>query len=274
MKSNEQQLVQSVERALEILSLFSIDQQTLSVSEIAGKLNLPKSTVFRLLSTLKSRNFIEKEPYSQRYHLGYKVYDLGNAYAIRLDLRKLAYPIMKELHHTTGETVHLNILDSRERVCVEQIESTHQIRSSIRVGMRSSPCFGAAGKVLLAFSPENEITEIIKYENLTSDQEVSLKKELKAIRETGHIVTIGDRIEDKISISAPIFDSYGDVTAGLSLSGPIERLKVRIETLVEDTIYAAKTISLKMGMNQALYEEKFNKGFQLNISEHVKIQTN
>ncbi|WP_227938296.1 IclR family transcriptional regulator [Alkalihalobacillus deserti] len=247
MSSEEKDLVKSVERSLNILGCFSMEQQTLTIKEIASKLSLPKSTVFRLLNTLKAKNFIEQDPDSQRYQLGYKLYDLGNIYADKLDLRKLSYPIMMELNKKTAETVHLNILDMGQRVCIEKIESTHQIRSSIKVGARSSLCFGAAGKVLLAFLPENEIKQIIFNEQLSAEQEEILRKDLQKIRDTGFIVTVGDRVIDKTSISAPVFDSMGRVIAGLSLSGPIERLNSKVGCLVEELTAAVQLLSLKLG---------------------------
>ncbi|MDT8858926.1 IclR family transcriptional regulator [Alkalihalobacillus sp. MEB130] len=252
MSSEEKDIVKSVERSLDILGCFTMEQQTLTIKEITTKLSLPKSTVFRLLNTLKSKNFIEQDPETQKYQLGYKLYDLGNIYADKLDLRKLAYPIMMELSKKTAETVHLNILDMGQRVCIEKVESTHQIRSSIKVGARSSLCFGAAGKVLLAFLPENEIKQAIINEQLSSEQEEILRKDLKKIRDTGFIVTVGDRVIDKTSISAPIFDSTGKVIAGLSLSGPIERLKSKVGCLVEELIAAVELLSLKLGGNYHL----------------------
>ena len=110
--------VQSVERALHILSCFTVEEKLLSVGEISAKLVLPKSTVVRLLHTLKSHRFIEQDAGTQRYRLGFKVLELGNAYASNLDLRQVALPIMKALNEETLETVSLNgLINCSNRSC-------------------------------------------------------------------------------------------------------------------------------------------------------------
>lgn len=229
------------------MNCFSVEEQELSISELAEKLCLPKSTISRLLGTLRHKNFIDQDIHTQRYRLGFRLYDLGNVYAAGMDLRKLAYPLMKELNRATSETVNLNIVDRGERVCIEKIESPHPVRNFVRVGERNSLCYGAAGKVLLAFLPNAEIGELVGRENLAVEAEAELLRELKKIRQDGYCITVGNRVEGWLAISAPIFDSAGLLIAGLSLSGPIERLITRTEGLTEQLLRTTEMISWRMG---------------------------
>lgn len=245
--AEKQLLVQSVGRSLDILDCFSTDEQELSIADLAGKLHLPKSTIFRLLGTLKSKNFIDQDVHTQKYRLGFRLYDLGNVYATGMDLRKMAYPLMKELNQQTSETVNLNIVDRGERVCIEKIESPHHIRNFVKVGERNSLCFGAAGKILLAFMPNVDIGYLVGKENLDVEQEAALLEELNSIRASGYCVTVGNRIEGSLAISAPIFDVSGQLIAGISLSGPIERLQPRTDILVRWVLKTTTLISAKMG---------------------------
>ncbi|MFC0212283.1 IclR family transcriptional regulator [Paenibacillus chartarius] len=257
MKQKDSDLVQSVERALDILSCFTVEKQEQSIADLANEIHLPKSTISRLLNTLKSKNYIEQDMHTQKYRLGFRLFDLGNVYSTGMDLRRLAYPLMKSLNQTTSETVNLNIVDRGERVCIEKIESPHHIRNFIKVGERNSLCFGAAGKTLLAFLPKVEAEYLIGRENFDVEKKTELMKELEKIRLHGYCISSGNRIEGALAISAPIFDSTGQLVAGVSLSGPIERLSSKTDILTRELCETAKKISLRLGYNHRRFKDYY-----------------
>ena len=239
--------VQSVERALQILSCFTVEEKLLSVGEISAKLVLPKSTVVRLLHTLKSHRFIEQDAGTQRYRLGFKVLELGNAYASNLDLRQVALPIMKALNEETLETVSLNVVDRYNRICIEKVESNQQIRNFVKVGARSPLCYGASGKVLLSHLTKEEQEMVMQQEGLDQLQQQKLAAHIRQIVKDGYAVSDSERIEGLLSISAPIFDGSHQVIAGLSLSGPIARTYSKRQQMICLLKAATAAISREMG---------------------------
>ena len=242
--------VQSVERALQILSCFTIEEKSLSVKEISSKLLLPKSTVVRLLQTLKSQRFIEQDNLTQLYQLGFKVFELGNAYAATIDLRQVALPIMRAFNEETLETVSLNVLDGYNRVCIEKVESNQQIRNFVKVGGRSALCYGASGKLLFSYLTNDEQRLVMQQEELDSTEQENLLEQAQHIRNVGYALSLSERIEGLLSISSPIFDSKHNVVGGLSISGPVIRMGMKQDEVIQSLLKASKEISEKMGCIQ------------------------
>lgn len=239
--------VQSVERALHILSCFTIEKKSLSVKDISTKLSLPKSTVVRILQTLKSQRFIEQDNLTQLYQLGFKVFELGNAYASSIDLRQVAIPIMRSLNEETLETVSLNVLDGYNRVCIEKVESNQQIRNFVKVGGRSELCYGASGKILFSYLTIEEQQLIMQQEGLNQNQQNMLLEQVQQIVKEGYALSLSERIEGLLSISAPILDSKQNIIGGLAISGPVIRMDIKRQHMIHSLIKAAVEISKKMG---------------------------
>ncbi|MEI7027059.1 IclR family transcriptional regulator [Paenibacillus sp. y28] len=239
--------VESVERALEILDCFSRSAQELSVSDLAERLKLPESAISPLLSTLRSKHYIERDTRTDRYQLGSRLYDLGHVYAAGMDLRKLALPFMRTLNSKTSEAVSLNIVDRGERVCIEKLESLYPACSLVQAGERSSLCRGASGNVLLAFMPEEEARQIIRQEDMASEQQAALLEALRRIRSNGYSMTVGHRMKGVIGFSAPVFGAAEQLAAGLSISGPVERLAAKKESLLKELTLTASLLSARLG---------------------------
>ena len=240
-------LVTSVARALDLLDSFSSSRQEYSVAELAELHSLPKSTVVRLLGTLKAKNFIEQDEVSRKYRLGFKLYFLGQVYGLGMNLRNKALPLMRTLNEATGETVNLNVLHYGRRVCVEMLESSHEIRSFVKIGERLSPCFGAAGRTLLAYEDRESRKSIMEQDGLDAGQIEELEGILAGIREKGSYVSVGNRIAGLAAISSPLFGLNGSVIGCLSLSGPADRITVHVDGYIEKLIEASTIISRQMG---------------------------
>ena len=248
--------VQSVERALQILSCFTIEEKSLSVKDISAKLQLPKSTVVRILHTLKSQRFIEQDNLTQLYQLGFKVFELGNAYAATIDLRRVALPVMRALNEETLETVSLNVLDGYDRVCIEKVESSQQLRNFVKVGGRSALCYGASGKLLFSYLTVAEQRMVMQQETLDFSQQEVLLEQARQIRNDGYAISLSERIEGLLSISSPIFDSKHQIIGGLSISGPVARIGIKQEQMIQSLLKASVEISEKMGYIQLVLTSK------------------
>lgn len=234
--------VRAVERALDILECFS-DEGVLSLMEIVGRIDLPASTVYRLVSTLVERGFLMRENGTNKYSLGPAVALLGSRSFKHLDVRRVALPLMKDLASKTGESISLYMAISGKRVCVERVNSPFGLRREVEVGEQLPLTRGAAGKVLLAYADDSLRAEAEKMEGHKVKAE-----ELERIRENGYGVSHGEREEGVSAVAAPVFDATGRAIATLCASGPSFRFTgERVDLYVQAITKAAVTISRSLG---------------------------
>ncbi|MCL5934998.1 MAG: IclR family transcriptional regulator [Firmicutes bacterium] len=155
MENKSITIIKNIGKALEILSSFTIYEPELGISEIAAKLGMYKSTVYRTLKTLEQYGFVIQNIHNQKYRLGFKLFDLGTVVISKLEVRDVALPFMQSLCAKTRETIALNVMDNDERVCIEKVESTESIKNVIPIGYRNPIYLTAAGKLLLSHLPDH-----------------------------------------------------------------------------------------------------------------------
>lgn len=241
--------VKVLERMFMILDCFSIESPLLSISDIHQRTGLNKSTIYRILASLCNHGYMMQDEASQQYRLGFKFFDLGAVFLNQLDIRRIAIPIMRELREKTGETVNLNVEDKGERVCIELLESPHEIRNFVQIGQRNELYLGASGKVLLAFMDDEEkkagVFEAAAKHGVDLRR---LREDLTLIRKQGYCVSWGERAAGSWAVSAPVYDQRGKVIAGLTVSGPQMRMtQERLPGIVRVVVEGAQTLSERMG---------------------------
>ena len=246
--------IQSVDKALDILCCFSINEPEQGVSELALKLSMYKSTIYRILKTLEERGFIIQNLENQKYRLGFKLFYLGTAVISKLEVRDVALPLMQGLSDKTKETVTLNIVDDDYRVCIEKVESTEAVRNFVQLGGRNPLYLAGSGKLLLAYLHEREIERIITGKDLGSTvlgKRIlgdDLREELALIRQQGYAVSHSERNIGSSSVAAPIRNHEGKVIAGISISGPESRFTVeRLVMLIAEAVNTSNLISYRLG---------------------------
>ncbi|MFZ5944119.1 MAG: IclR family transcriptional regulator [Bacillota bacterium] len=246
--------VKSVEKAIDIVFAFTEGKPQLTLPEICKKLDLPKSTAYRLISTLEKKGFIEQNELNGKYQLGLKLIKISNFALKNYDLKDVALPIMTDLRDKTGETINLYIKKNLYRVCIEQVEGFNVLRRISSIGDLLPLFCGASGKLLTAFQKDEEITKIITESNITPFTENTivdtdiLKDELKNIRRQGFSFSRGERELGVASVSAPIRNHNGDVIAAISISGLDSRYTgENIRKYIKLVIEGATLISKNLG---------------------------
>jgi DNA-binding IclR family transcriptional regulator len=246
--------VQTLKRSISLLDCFSTDQPSLGVREAARKAGLSSSTTGRLLAAMKDSGLLTQDPLSRAYSLGPKVLAWSGVYSSTLDVRAIAMRDLEELHRATQETVSLYILDGGDRVCVERLESPHNVRVSSRIGLRLPLYAGSAGKAMLAFLPAARREEIIAAtplapltaKTITSPEE--LRSELEKVRRDGYAVSRGEWQIDASGVAAPVFDHSSAPVAAVTISGPAQRFSDEaIEKYTRLILPVAARISQEMG---------------------------
>lgn len=242
----------SVRNAARLLKAFSSREPEFGVTELAERLDLGKSTVHRLLATLVDEDLIEQDAETGRYRLGLAVHDLGGASA-STDLHAAVLMPMSVLRNRTGETVHVGVLDGREVVYVERLDSPHTLRLFVEVGRRNAAHATGTGKCLLAFLPPDRLERLLAGGDLerktphTLTDRARLRRDLQESRRRGYAVNRHESEVGVISVAAPIRDATADVVAAMSVAGPAERMEPALPKVAGAVREAAAIASRRLG---------------------------
>ncbi|NIK69573.1 MULTISPECIES: IclR family transcriptional regulator [unclassified Paenibacillus] len=219
--------VRAVERALDILLCFT-EGTDLAMSEIAEKVGLHKSTVHRMLATLEDRGFVERDPSSERYHLGMRMWELSAHLSSSDDQAVIWQPEMERLRDRLGETVSIYVRDGSERVRIQAVQSNQPVRRVAPVGARLPLYAGASSKVLIAYSDRFVQEQIFGDPAWLLAIDLDLyKQQLEEIVQQGYATSFEEREPGVAALAAPIFNRHGQVAAALSVSGPSSRLTLK-----------------------------------------------
>jgi len=243
----------SVANSLRLLKAFSDEQPEIGISALAQRLGLAKSTVHRLASTLIGSDVLEQNPETGRYRLGLALLELGALVRRKMDVSNEAKPYLHMLRETTGETVHLAVLDHASVFYVTKLESKQAIRMSSEVGARALAHCTGEGKAMLAFQPEEVVNEIVRCglprrtANTITDAK-ALRRDLAAIRKRGYAIDNEESEPGLRSVAAPIWSESGAVVASLSVAGPAQRIsKKNLAAYAREVVKAADAISQRLG---------------------------
>ncbi len=216
----------SVEKALHILLAFSAQHPAWGVRELSAHLGFSPATVQRLLQTLKAHGFVDQTVDTRQYRLGNVYFHFLHTLQSTLPITRAALPLMKQLLSDTQETVHLNVIDGNERICVDTLESLQNLKASMPIGSRSPLYAGASSKCLLAFTTEEfrrsylETIQLVPITAATIIDKAQLARELQETNEKGYAESLGEHNPGLGSLSAPIFNHRGTLLAALSLAIP------------------------------------------------------
>ena len=245
--------VKSVYRAIKILEAFNADEG-MTVTEISKRFNFPKSSVHQILNTLTSENILKKNPVTNRYFLGVKLFILGDKARANLEIRKVAEPRLKKLKEIFDETVHLTVLDNDEVLYVECFESSKLLRPFQIIGYRAPLHCTAVGKAMMAFMSKQDIDRVIRTKGLkrftknTLTDKMSLLKDLEAVVNRGYSIDNIEHEQGVRCVGAPIRNHEGQVFAAVSVTWPSQRLQLsRIPKFAKTVIATANEISRRLG---------------------------
>jgi len=258
-KDKSEYVVQSVDRALDILEAFNFKQEQLGVTELSQKLGLHKNNVFRLLATLEVRGYIEQDRKTGNYRLGIKTFEVANVFLHHLGLRRQARPVLEELVSRCDETAYLAVTDGPEVVYVLMQETSQTVRIVPRLGHRLPAYCTASGKVQLAYESADRLARLFreypfrKHTDHTIDSLGTLLDHLREVARLGFAVDNEELEYGVRCVAAPVRDYSHRVVAGVGLSGPVSRFSLeRIESeLVPLVKEAGMRISQRLGYEVA-----------------------
>jgi len=246
--------VQSIDRAFDILEFLSKEPEGLSLTAISTRLALPTSTVFRILSSLRNRNYIEKKDSNNVYKLGLGFLELTSIYLRGLELKTEANPYIRWLSKQTGQVVFMGIEQDNELVYIDKHDQYDERNDYCFIGQRHQLYCTALGKALLIGHSNEDIRKMYEKKGLKPYTEKTITNldelimQIEKNRERGYSIDDEENLMGWNCVSSPIYDYRGVIIAAISTSWRLDSkephdLKHNAE-LVKKT---ALNISIHMG---------------------------
>ncbi len=211
----------SARHALQIVGLFSIDRQSLGVSQIGRELGITKSKASRLVATLAAEGFLSRAS-DRRYRLGLRLLDLGEVAARSHEVYGPTLAALIDVHRASGESTHLAVLDGLEVVHLERLQSDHLAQLTQGPRYRSPVHATGTGKVLLAYAPSETVERVIaagllRLTPATRTDPGRFRAELEQIRSAGYHVCREEFVDGISSVAVPITDAQNRVLAVMAV---------------------------------------------------------
>jgi IclR family acetate operon transcriptional repressor len=246
--------VRALERALDILDAFDIATPELTITKLAERTGLPKSTVIRLVSILVERRYLERPIDSESVRIGVRAFEVGSIYIQSTSLEAEARPIMARLAEETGQTANLGILDERDVVHLAVVHPDRPLRYWATVGKREGAHYTGLGKVLMAALNPEQLNRflgagpLIRKTERTLVDPATLRAEIGRVRKRGYGIDDEESNPGILCIAAPIVDHSGSVIAAVSISGSkAEFTDQATPVSIEAVRRAAHDISRRLG---------------------------
>lgn len=246
--------VRALERALAILDAFSLAEPALSLTDLAARVNLAKSTATRLLAVLEERGYLERSPDTERYQIGVRAFELGSIYIQTTSIEAEAQPVLRQLARECQQTANLGILNGLAVVHIAVVPPDRPIRFYTTVGQRESAHCTGLGKALLAALDTERLAELVAEYGLPrrTARTITTLEELRAavarVREQGFALDNEESFDGLKCVAASIRDDKNRTVAAVSISGPAGEFNS--ETLPqysEAVLRAAAAISARLG---------------------------
>ena len=245
--------VRAVERALDILLCFSQEDRVLSLTQIADRVGIPKSTGHRLLATLESKRFVNRDYATGNYRLGFRLIEMASLVFRHAELERCVQPHLHRLSAECGETVDLAILDGTTVVYLHVVESAQRVRIAAEVGHRLPVFCTATGRAFMAYLPDEQVRAILsegltRYTAYTRLALPDLYEAVQIAHAQGFAMSEQEFEQDINAVAAPILDACNYPAAVIAVVGPSFRLsRERMARLGPMVRAAAKAVAQEMG---------------------------
>jgi DNA-binding IclR family transcriptional regulator len=243
-------IVPGLERGLRLLCQFSRQEKTLSAPEFARRLGLPRSTIFRLLTTLESLGFVERAEGGRSYRLGMAVLSLGFEYLASLELTELGTPLLQRLRDDIGYSCNLVVRDARSIVYVAKVSAPTLFPSAVSLGTRLPAHATVLGRVALWDLTLAELRDLYRSDELeqfspsTPTTVSALHDLLQQDRRQGYAMGSGFYEPSITSIGAPVRNHTGQIIAAMGAALPSARVEQgRLTELIQKVRGTADDLS-------------------------------
>ncbi len=220
----ERYVVPALAHGLEVLSLFSRENPSLTAPDICAALGLPRATVFRIMVTLERAGYILRGADERTFRLGPGLLNRGFTYLASLDLSEIGQPALHRLRDRTGLSAHLAVRDAREVVYIARVAALSTVASNVQIGTRFPAHATIMGRMLLLDMSDDELRALFPERKLpqstpqTPATLVALKDVLAADRTRGYGVSQSFFERGVSAVGAPVRDGAGRVVAAINVT--------------------------------------------------------
>lgn len=240
----------ALEKGIQILELFAVEQRGLTISEIAQKLDRSISEVFRIIIVMEQLGWLVKDPRNDRFSVTYRVLDVAFRATPAQSLSNVAAPVMFNLSNETNQSCHLVVETGGRATVIHRQENIGPVGFGIRLGTVVDLMTSCSGHVLLAFAIESRRTRALAAIKPGSDERTRLDRRLEAVRLQGYEMQPSARTAGVTDISFPVFGFDGHVCAALTIPFLVTidgSQKTNLDQTREALGRAAREISLGLG---------------------------
>ncbi len=242
----------TLERALQLLKTFAVEGKRFNVAEISRYLGITRVTAQSLINTLEACNYVEKDPETGRYSMGYMMFVLGNRYIYQYPFLHAAEKLVSDFSNENQIKVNVSVLKPDGNLLILLTKDLSLI-PMMAVGSLVPANVAASGKVLMAFTPEEERKTILKqmtFPQMTpysiTDRDVYLDQ-LEQTRKRYFATEFDELLIGNGCIASPIFDRNGTAIAAVSVSTKVHILQENLDIYTEKVVNLARTISAGLG---------------------------
>jgi len=253
--------ITSLDRAVDVLEVLANADTGQTLADIARKTDIPKSTLFRILSTLQNRDCVTLDVDTKAYSLGLKLWGLGSAFLQETDLDSSAVPYMRDLAEDCEASIFLAIMDGTEVVYIRRMESPNSVMMVQKLGHQAPVYCTATGEAMLAFHSEERREEIIEEMDFaahtphTNTDPEEFRRRLRQVRDEGVAVVDGEYNPELLCISAPVLGRRGAVEAAITVALPSSEARPeRIQRIKREVREKALGLSREMGYLKNQYQ--------------------
>jgi DNA-binding IclR family transcriptional regulator len=251
-RANPESRIQVIDRAALLLDAISRYTLPVTLKALSADTNLAPSTAFRILHSLIDNHFVDRDS-AGKYQLTGRLMRLSNYHDKDIDFRKVAIPYMEKLRDKFGETINLTAREGDVVIYIEKAIPNRMMHVQQIIGSRAPLHVTGVGKMMLGMEGQTGINGYAQRTNLPAYTRKTFSALESLAAECMHCVDQGfalDNEEAEIGvgcIGVLLYDRYGEVVAGLSVSAPIERRK---EEWIKDLVKAGKSISIELGYSE------------------------
>ena len=250
-------LLNSAENVMNVLFVWlEAKQFELGLTEIQRLTGINKSTVYKILQSLRGRNLVSINPVNKKYSLDVGVMRLNAFLSKNLDLRSIAHPYLERLAQSSGKTVTMGLRKEDHLVFIDRVDGTESVRFFCDIGKVVYYNSGAAAKAVFAYLPDEKVRFIVeesKEHRFTerSKSWLELLEEAPLIRDRGYSISDEEVDRGVIAVGAPLFDSDGEVCAGIAMSTLKSTLsQEELEGMIALILKCSDEISARLGYSK------------------------
>lgn len=224
---------QSLTRGLKILESYTQSKQSWGIRELGRSLDINAATTYRLVATLAERGYLEKNPETQKYHLGPKVVQLAANYSTQNSLIEISLRIFAKYETQFPYNFYVGVRSPDDVTYIAVYESRGPLKITTEVGQSVSLYSSALGRLLLSNESDEFIEGLLarksieKITSLTMTNQKELMRQIRQIRKNGYAVNRGEIYEEVGAVATPITGVDGSVVAGLALCFPLYYLDTK-----------------------------------------------